>query len=124
MVIPPILDNKHTSMPSVFVPSALLLAALYTFARSAGVRVLGLANVINTMGQAGEDIEKGEADGTREAMAAFAVIIAAGGVVVRRGKRSSASRQSPLKPSKMTQGRHRPASERVGDFLVYCAQFA
>jgi hypothetical protein len=27
MVIPPILDNKHTSMPSVFVPSALLREA-------------------------------------------------------------------------------------------------
>jgi hypothetical protein len=27
MVIPPILDNKHTSMPSVFVPGALLREA-------------------------------------------------------------------------------------------------
>ncbi len=27
MVIPPILDNKHTSSPSVFVPSALLREA-------------------------------------------------------------------------------------------------
>ena len=27
MVIPPILDNKHTSMPSVFVPAALLREA-------------------------------------------------------------------------------------------------
>src|SRR5882757_2883329 len=27
MVIPPILDNKHTSMPSVFVPTALLREA-------------------------------------------------------------------------------------------------
>src|SRR6202030_2670058 len=27
MVIPPILDNKHTSMPSVFAPAALLREA-------------------------------------------------------------------------------------------------
>ena len=51
-------------------------AALYTFARSAGVRVLCLAHVTNTMGQAGDDFEKGEADGTREALAALAAIIA------------------------------------------------
>jgi uridine phosphorylase len=51
-------------------------AALYTFARSTGVRVLCLAHVTNTMGLAGDDFEKGEADGTREALAALAVIIA------------------------------------------------
>jgi uridine phosphorylase len=50
-------------------------AALYTFARSAGVRVLCLAHVTNTMGQSGDDFEKGEADGTREALAALAAII-------------------------------------------------
>lgn len=47
-------------------------AALYAFARSAGVQVLCVAHVTNTMGQAGEDFEKGEADGTREALAALA----------------------------------------------------
>ena len=52
-------------------------AALYTFARSAGVRVLCLAHVTNTMGQAGDDFEKGEADGTREALAALSAIVAA-----------------------------------------------
>jgi purine-nucleoside phosphorylase len=51
-------------------------AALYTFARCAGVRVLCLAHVTNTMGQAGDDFEKGEADGTREALAALAAIVA------------------------------------------------
>jgi uridine phosphorylase len=51
-------------------------AALYTFARSAGVRVLCLAHVTNTMGQAGDDFEKGDAEGTREALAALAVIVA------------------------------------------------
>jgi uridine phosphorylase len=51
-------------------------AALYTFARCAGVRVLCLAHVTNTMGQGGDDFEKGEADGTREALAALAAIIA------------------------------------------------
>ncbi|MCC6720415.1 MAG: nucleoside phosphorylase [Acetobacteraceae bacterium] len=44
-------------------------AALYTFARSAGVRVLCLAHVTNTMGQAGDDFEKGDADGARDALA-------------------------------------------------------
>lgn len=52
-------------------------AALYTFAASAGVRVLCLAHVTNTMGQDGHDFEKGEADGTREALAALSAIIAA-----------------------------------------------
>jgi len=51
-------------------------AALYTFARCAGVRVLCLAHVTNTMGQAGDDFEKGEADGTRDALAALSVIVA------------------------------------------------
>ena len=51
-------------------------AALYTFARAAGVRLLCLAHVTNTMGQAGDDFEKGEADGTRDALAALAAIIA------------------------------------------------
>jgi uridine phosphorylase len=54
-------------------------AALYTFARAAGVQVLCLAHVTNTMGQAGDDFEKGEADGTRDALAALAAII--GGVL-------------------------------------------
>jgi len=52
-------------------------AALYTFARFAGARVLCLAHVTNTMGQAGDDFEKGEADGTRDALTALAAVIAA-----------------------------------------------
>ncbi len=44
-------------------------AALYAFARSAGVRVLCLAHVTNTMAQAGNDFEKGEADGASDALA-------------------------------------------------------
>jgi uridine phosphorylase len=51
-------------------------AALYTFAHSAGVQVLCLAHVTNTMGQSGDDFEKGEADGAREALAALAGIVA------------------------------------------------
>jgi uridine phosphorylase len=50
-------------------------AALYAFARTAGVRVLCLAHVTNTMGQAGEDFEKGEADGTADALAVLEAII-------------------------------------------------
>ena len=44
-------------------------AALYAFAGSAKVQVLCLAHVTNTMGQSGDDFEKGEADGTRDALA-------------------------------------------------------
>ena len=52
-------------------------AALYAFARAAGVRVLCLAHVTNTMGLAGDDFEKGEADGTRDALAVIETVIAA-----------------------------------------------
>jgi uridine phosphorylase len=51
-------------------------AALYAFARSAGLQVLCLAHVTNTMGQAGHDFEKGEADGARDALVALAAIVA------------------------------------------------
>lgn len=50
-------------------------AALYTFARKAGVKVLCLAHVTNTMGQTGEDFEKGEADGTADALAVLDAIV-------------------------------------------------
>jgi len=43
-------------------------AALYTLARRKGVAVLCLAHVTNTMGQEEGDFEKGEADGTAEAL--------------------------------------------------------
>jgi uridine phosphorylase len=49
-------------------------AALYAFARAAGVEVLCLAHVTNTMGQAGQDFEKGEADGTADALAVLQAI--------------------------------------------------
>jgi uridine phosphorylase len=50
-------------------------AALYTFARAAGAAVLCLAHVTNTMGQAGEDFEKGEADGTADALAILEALV-------------------------------------------------
>jgi purine-nucleoside phosphorylase len=50
-------------------------AALYTFARAAGVKVLCLAHVTNTMGQSGDDFEKGEADGTNDALAVLDKIV-------------------------------------------------
>ena len=50
-------------------------AALYTFARAAGARVLCLAHVTNTMGQTGDDFEKGEADGTTDALGVLRTII-------------------------------------------------
>ena len=51
-------------------------AALYTFARASGAKVLCLAHVTNTMGQTGQDFEKGEADGTAEALAVLGSIAA------------------------------------------------
>jgi uridine phosphorylase len=49
-------------------------AALYAFARSAGVNILCLAHVTNTMGQEGDDFEKGEADGAKDALAVIEAI--------------------------------------------------
>jgi len=49
-------------------------AALYTFARAANAKVLCLAHVTNTMGQSGQDFEKGEQDGTKDAIAVLAAI--------------------------------------------------
>ncbi len=42
--------------------------ALYTFARKRNKPVLCLAQVTNTMGLAGQDFEKGQADGTADAL--------------------------------------------------------
>ena len=39
------------------------------------VRILCVAHVTNTMGQAGQDFEKGEADGTTDALAVLDAII-------------------------------------------------
>jgi uridine phosphorylase len=52
-------------------------AALYTFAGAAGVRLLCLAHVTNTMGQSGDDFEKGEADGTNDALTLLDKIVCA-----------------------------------------------
>ncbi|MBS0641592.1 MAG: nucleoside phosphorylase [Proteobacteria bacterium] len=52
-------------------------AALYTFAHARRAAVLCLAHVTNTMGQAGEDFEKGEADGTMKALAVLEAVAAA-----------------------------------------------
>jgi uridine phosphorylase len=52
-------------------------AALYTFARSVNVPVLCVAHVTNTMGQDGSDFEKGDADGTGDALAVLESVVAA-----------------------------------------------
>jgi uridine phosphorylase len=52
-------------------------AALYTFARVTASPVLCLAHVTNTMGQAGADFEKGEADGSSDALAVLGKIVTA-----------------------------------------------
>jgi uridine phosphorylase len=51
-------------------------AALYAFARAAGVAILCLAHVTNTMGQTDQDFEKGGADGTDDALAVLEAISA------------------------------------------------
>jgi uridine phosphorylase len=50
-------------------------AALYAFARASRAAVLCLAHVTNSMGQAGQDFEKGEADGTANALAVLEALI-------------------------------------------------
>ena len=52
-------------------------AALYTFAHATGATVLCLAHVTNTMGLAAQDFEKGEADGTADALAVLDAIVEA-----------------------------------------------
>jgi uridine phosphorylase len=49
-------------------------AALYAFARASRAMVLCLAHVTNSMGQAGDDFEKGEADGTADALAVLEAV--------------------------------------------------
>lgn len=51
-------------------------AALYAFARATGARVLCLAHVTNTVGQAEGGFEKGEVDGTTDALAVLSAILA------------------------------------------------
>jgi uridine phosphorylase len=50
-------------------------AALYAFASATGTAVLCLAHVTNSMGQAGEDFEKGEGHGTANALGVLEVIV-------------------------------------------------
>ena len=52
-------------------------AALYAFAKAKGVRVLCIAHVTNTMGLADQDFEKGEADGTADALKLLETVAAA-----------------------------------------------
>ena len=61
-------------------------AALYTFARQRNKAVLCLAHVTNTMGLAGEDFEKGEAQGTADALMILETLATAllGGSIRRR----------------------------------------
>jgi len=52
-------------------------AALYALAQAAQRQVLCLAHVTNTMGQAQQDFEKGEADGANDALQILRVIVEA-----------------------------------------------
>lgn len=53
-------------------------AALYTFAQAANVKVLCIAHVTNTMAQTEGDFEKGEADGTTDALRLLDAIVKSG----------------------------------------------
>ena len=53
-------------------------AALYAFAHAKNKRVLCLAHVTNTMAQTEQDFEKGEADGTVEALRVLDAIVSNG----------------------------------------------
>jgi uridine phosphorylase len=50
-------------------------AALYAFAKANKAQVLCLAHVTNTMGQTEQDFDKGEADGTADALAVLDAIV-------------------------------------------------
>lgn len=50
-------------------------AALYSFAKASGATVLCLAHVTNTMGRDGNGFEKGEADGTDEALSVLSLLV-------------------------------------------------
>ena len=52
-------------------------AALYAFARARAAQVLCLAHVTNAMGRGQQDFEKGEADGTAEALKIMQAIVKA-----------------------------------------------
>lgn len=52
-------------------------AALYSFARATNANVLCIAHVTNRMGQSGDDFEKGEADGTTDALKLLDAIVSA-----------------------------------------------
>ena len=52
-------------------------AALYAFARARGKAVLCLAHVTNTMGQTGQDFEKGESEGVADALQVLAAVVEA-----------------------------------------------
>jgi len=55
----------------------VLAVALYAWARARAAAVLCIAHVTNTMGQAEGDFEKGEADGTADALKILDTIVAA-----------------------------------------------
>ena len=52
-------------------------AALYAFSAATKCKVLCLAHVTNTMARSGADFEKGEDDGTVDALAVLGAIIGA-----------------------------------------------
>ena len=66
-------------------------AALYAFARARAAPVLCLAHVTNAMGRGQQDFEKGEADGTAEALKIMQAILKAVRPVVHWSARPNAA---------------------------------
>jgi purine-nucleoside phosphorylase len=77
-------------------------AALYAFASARGKRVLCFAHVTNQMGRIEGDFEKGEADGTHDALA---VILTAARRFLRADSRANhADRAGALAPPANAEG--------------------
>ena len=71
------LKRSRRRGPKCILAVEMEAAALYAFAHVANARVLCLAHVTNTMGIGGEDFEKGQADGTQDALAILETTVAA-----------------------------------------------
>ena len=86
-------------------------SAPYAFAKAAGVRVLCLAHVTNTMGQSGDGFEKGEADGTYDALAVLDRIVRAflpGSVPPKGNSSGSSDRMERSRPLRLGVAQQQP----------------
>jgi len=80
--VPPILAQMHYTRPSAFTPDVVArnlmtvemkAAALYAFAQARHKPVQCFTHVTNQMGRVDGDFEKGEADGSHDALRLIAI---------------------------------------------------